>query len=148
MADGAHPMRSDSDVPKDPRGLEHAFASTAVDSEAAGLRTAETRGRTNWPMQGNATEPWPRARSQMRTRTPETKPGPPRAATANQLSIEAKADFEGASPRVAVQELFKLLLNVVEVLYNYKLYSTSLGLQARLRLPASWAEPGSLQSPP
>jgi hypothetical protein len=52
------------------------------------------------------------------TYTPETKPGPPRAitATANRLRIEAKADVEEASPRAAVQELFKLLLNAVEVL--------------------------------
>ncbi|KAI0284428.1 hypothetical protein BC826DRAFT_1109765 [Russula brevipes] len=39
MADGAHPARSDPDVPSDPRGRRRALASTAVDSEAAGPHT-------------------------------------------------------------------------------------------------------------
>jgi hypothetical protein len=64
MADGAHPMRGDSDVPEDPRGLERAFASTTIDSEAAGPRTIETRGRTNWPVQG---KPRPPSQKPMRT---------------------------------------------------------------------------------
>ena len=169
MADGARPTRGDSDVPEDPRGLERAFASTVVDSEATGPRTVETRGRANWPVQGNATEPRPPSQKPTRTRdvegeppwegineqrcqrrgtearqadsvrnaaahrkthlpglkdfsqrggvnnddtyTPETKLGPPRAitTTANRLRIGAKADVEEASPRAAVQELFKLL---------------------------------------
>jgi hypothetical protein len=36
MAKGTRPTRGDLDVPEDPRGLERAFASTAVNSEAAG----------------------------------------------------------------------------------------------------------------
>ncbi|KAI0290318.1 hypothetical protein BC826DRAFT_1155469 [Russula brevipes] len=58
-ADGAHPACGDSDVSEGPRGLEHALSSTAVDSEAAGPHTVETRGRANWLAQGNVTEPWP-----------------------------------------------------------------------------------------
>jgi hypothetical protein len=73
-ADGAHPARSDSDVPEDPRGLERALASTAVDSEAAGPRTVETRGKTNWPAQGNATEPRPPSQKPTRTRDVEGEP--------------------------------------------------------------------------
>jgi hypothetical protein len=57
MADGAHPARSDPDLPDDPRGRGRALASTAVDSEAAGPHTVESRRRANWPAQGNATEP-------------------------------------------------------------------------------------------
>jgi hypothetical protein len=70
----AHTPRGDSDVPEDPRGLERAFASTAVDSEAAGPRTVETRGRANWPAQGNATEPRPPSQKPTRTRDVEGEP--------------------------------------------------------------------------
>jgi hypothetical protein len=59
MAKGTRPTRGDLDVPEDPRGLERAFASTAVNSEAAGPHTVGTRHRTDWPTQGNATEPRP-----------------------------------------------------------------------------------------
>ncbi|KAI0286140.1 hypothetical protein BC826DRAFT_972834 [Russula brevipes] len=59
MANGAHPEHNEPDIPNDPRGQGHALASTAVNSEAAGPHTVKSRHMTNWPVQGNATEPRP-----------------------------------------------------------------------------------------
>jgi hypothetical protein len=73
-ANGADPAYGVFDIPEGPRGLERALASTAVDSEAAGPCTVESRCRTNWPAQENATEPRPPSQKPTRTRGVEGEP--------------------------------------------------------------------------
>ncbi|KAI0284784.1 hypothetical protein BC826DRAFT_973227 [Russula brevipes] len=68
-ANSTDPAYGVFNVPGGPRGLEHALAITKVDSEAAELRMVESRRRTNWPAQENATKPRPP--SQKPTRTTE-----------------------------------------------------------------------------
>jgi len=74
MAKGMHPMHGDSDAPEDPWGMECAFASTVVDSEATGLSTVKTRFRIDWPTQGNETEPRPPSQQLTHTREGEGEP--------------------------------------------------------------------------
>ncbi|KAI0302921.1 hypothetical protein BC826DRAFT_965590 [Russula brevipes] len=76
-ANSADPAYGVFDVPGGPRGLEHALASTEVDSEATGLRMVESRRRTSWPTQENATKPRPLSQKPTRTTEAlrESRPG-------------------------------------------------------------------------
>jgi len=71
MAEGTHPTHSNSDTPEDPWGMECVFASTMVNSEATGPRTVQTKCRTDWPAQGNVTEPQPPSQQLTLTREQE-----------------------------------------------------------------------------